>query len=511
VTRREHLASWAHRAAPFARLRGELAAIDATRNPEKLPEIALQVARSVLVNPAQAFDNVDVLIEPLIRVEAPEARLAVLDLVSALVCAGAQLRPDLEARARRGLVELACVGPPLALRMRVGLAAIVYGELDVATEIVPEVPDSFVGSLDFPNDMFALLGYMILASRVGAVAGTLEAAWDCVRAELAELCASGQLDESAVLWLARLIYSNFGTKPNARVAELAHDFLWSSHEPGNTRVHEPEFPLTDTLGGGAYRVEHHLLGQGAQTLWLGCKVASGARVLVACDSHNPDKQDVEALRQALAYRLPGIFELAYIGAFDPNPSRRGVDPTRRWASIEEVTAGSWLLKVLGPADPWTAPRKAVELGCSAGRILVRAVASGVNLTHIRPELMWAERRGGHLEVTGLSPRATELFARKVGEMVTHPVFDRSYHAPEAYRDSDDRAVAYSLAVMVAEWATGRYPFASKFAPNGLETGVHLPIAAPKPLTLLLEATIRRDRNERPRLAEFVDALEQLTF
>ena len=155
--------------------------------------------------------------------------------------------------------------------------------------------------------------------------------------------------------------------------------------------------------------------------------------------------------------------------------------------------------------------KAIELGRSAGQILLRATEAGINLARIRPELMWAERRDGHIAVTGLSPRATELFARKVGEMVTHPVFDRFYHAPEIHKDPDDRAVAYALAVMVAEWATGRYPFESKYAPNGVETAAHEPIAVPRPLAKLLESTIRHDRNKRPRLAKFVRELERMTL
>jgi hypothetical protein len=311
------------------------------------------------------------------------------------------------------------------------------------------------------------------------------------------------------LWLARVIYQHFAKAPVERVAALAHDHLWASRDLGPTMSDDAEFPLTDTLGGGAYRVEGHLRGLGAQSLWLGREVATGASVLVACDLHNPEKQDVAALRRAVAGEVPGMFELAYVGSFDANDSRRDVDPTHRWATVERVTAGSWLPRVLGPADPWTAPTKAIDLGRSAGRILLRAAEAGVNLTRVRPELMWAERQDRQFAVTGLSTRATELFAHKVGEMVTHPIFDRFYHAPEFRRDPDDRAIAYSLAVMVAEWATGRYPFASRHPSSGVETGMHEPIAAPRPLACLLEATIRCDRNERPRLATFVEDLARL--
>jgi hypothetical protein len=506
MMRGEQLKSWARHTTPLVKLLDELAACDPVRDVAILSDLATRMARSVLVDPTQSVGDVNLLVDRLSTATAPAARLAVLDLVNALVCVGARIWPELEARTQRGLSELATVGPPLALRMRVGFAAIVCGEFDVAEGMSSEIPELFFGDEEFPNDVLALLGFASV--RVGAQ-GAFDPAWNRVANDLTELCASGQLDESAVLWLARVIYQRCEAQPVGRVAALAHDHLWASRQVKS--VKDPEFPLTDTLGGSAYRVEQHLRGRGSQNLWLGRELATGADLLVACDVHNSERQDVAALRRAVNYQLPGIFELAYVGAFDPNDSRTNVDPTDEWAMVEKVTAGSWLPRILGPADPWTAPTKAIELGRSAGRILLRAEAAGIMLARIRPELMWAERRDGHFAVTGLSPRALELYARKVTEMFTYPVFDRFYHAPEIRRDPDDRAVAYSLAVMVAEWATGRYPFASRHAPNGVETGVHEPIAAPRPLARLLEATIRKDRNERPRLVEFVGELEQLTL
>lgn len=509
MTPGEHVLSWTRRSTPVAELRTEFAVRNSAGDPGALFELAAAAARSVLVDPTQLIEDVNAFVEPLTTATEPAERLAALDLINALTCAGALIRPELEARARQGLAELATVGPPLALRMRVGLAAIVYGELEVAAGIAPEIPRHFIGSLAFPNDALALLGYLVRAARDGAVLRTLLPAWRCVADELDDLCASDQLDESAVLWLARVVYQHFGNEPVDRIAALAHGHLWEDPAPATNEA--SEFPLTDTLDGGAYRVERHLRGSGSQTLWLGVEVASGASVLVSCDGHTPEKQDVGELRRAISYQVPGLFELAYVGAFDTDGTDYRRDAAREgaWATVEKVSSGSWLPRILGPADPWTAPTKAIELGRSAGTILVRAAAGGVNLVRIRPELMWAERRDGHIAVTGLSPRATELFARKVGEMVTHPLFDRFYHAPEIYEDPDDRAIAYSLAVMVAEWATGRYPFASLHAPNGLETGRHEPIHAPRPLASLLEATIRRNREDRPRLAEFVNELELL--
>jgi hypothetical protein len=374
--------------------------------------------------------------------------------------------------------------------------------------MAPELPSVTFGDEHYPNDVLALLGYTAL--RVGAGSRAFDPAWNCVLDELGELCGSGQLDEPSVLWLARVLYERFEGQPTERVAALAHQALWSQREL-SVSTEKPPFPFSHTLDGGAYQVDLHLLGRGIQTLWLGRELATGADVLVSCDSHNPRKHDVAALRQAVGYRVPGIFELAYAGAFDAKDKWIDINPEKRWAMVEKVSAGSWLPRILGPADPWTAPAKAISLGRSAGHILLRAYAAGIKLTRIRPELMWAERSDGELVVTGLSPRATELFSRSVTEMFTPPVFDRFYYAPEIHGETDDRSIAYSLAVMIAEWATGRYPFALREPYSGVQTARHLPIAAPRVLAALLESALRLDRNARPSLADFVAALDRLTL
>jgi hypothetical protein len=183
----------------------------------------------------------------------------------------------------------------------------------------------------------ALLGYLVLGARLGAVAGTLHAAWNKVVEELGELSATGQLDESSTLWLARVLYERFEGQPTERVAALAHEALWS-HRESSVSTDPNEFPVSDTLGGGAFRVERHLLGRGSQTLWMGSEVASGAGLLIACDTHSPRRHDVKALRQAVGYQLPGVFEFAYVGAFDVTGTDDERDMARasQWAMVEKA-------------------------------------------------------------------------------------------------------------------------------------------------------------------------------
>lgn len=149
---------------------------------------------------------------------------------------------------------------------------------------------------------------------------------------------------------------------------------------------------------------------------------------------------------------------------------------------------------------------AIELGLSAGRILAVAAKAGIFLTRVRPEYMWAERTVSHWAVTGLSARGDELFRRKSSDYVTPPVFDRYYYAPEWHQDPDDRALVFSLGVMIAEWSMGRYPFEHQFHDRGLEQAEHLPIEAPSPLREYLEEAIQLERQNRPDLEDFLLAL-----
>lgn len=503
------LHAWEESATPIVKLVDAVTAALASSDAGALEAAAREVARSVLVYPAQPVDALVPIVEAAATRATPELRLGVLDLVNALVCTGAKLAADHAMRA--WLPALATVGPPLAKRLRVGFASIAYGEL---LDIAPEYVGPVYGGQVFPNDLLALLGYATALARAGGSVAALAPAWRSFGDELGPLVADGQLDEPTLLWIARALHEGFVGEPVDRVAKLAHDTLWKI--PGElTRADEQTgprpFPVGDTLAAGRFAVERLLRGTGAQRLYLGREVATGARVLVALDDHAPRKQNVEELARTVDYAIDGVFELAHVGAFDTT----GNDPTRdvirrdSWTMVERVPVGDWLPHVLGPADPWTAPTKAVELGRSAGRILLRAAAAGVVLAQIRPELMWCARSGDHYEVTGLSTRAIELFARKRAELPQHALFDRYYHAPEIHDAPDDRAMAYALAVMIAEWATGRYPFDTLYAPDGVETAAHVPIDAPAPLARLLERTIRRDRAERPSLAEFIARLDEL--
>jgi hypothetical protein len=55
----------------------------------------------------------------------------------------------------------------------------------------------------------------------------------------------------------------------------------------------------------------------------------------------------------------------------------------------------------------------------------------------------------------------------------------------------------------------QFPFKVRRPSDYVQAEPHLPIAAPRPLAVLLESAIQLDRDARPGLAEFVAALDQL--
>jgi len=487
------LRAWEHAAVPL----GAIALEDA--------DLGNALARSVLVDPQQAREPAVAIVERLLAAApvSPEARLAVADGLNALACLGVELPDRARERIAAWLPDLTAVEPPLPGRLRGALAALALGDLQRARYVAAEPHGPLVGGLAFPNDTLSLVGYLIGLVRAGGSAKAVDQALRSVGEELDALCASGQLDEATIVWLARIAFHHLGGAPLAEIAQRAHDWLWRVPAALDQARREaaskpPAFPRGRTLGGGAYRVEQWLRGTGAQRLYRGVELATGDRVLIALDDYSARRQDLAELRAAVSRSAPGLFELAHVGTID--------DDAYHWAIVEKVPAGEWLPRVLGPADPSTATRKAIELGASAGRILRDAAGHGLVLAQIRPELMWAERSGARYAVTGLSARAIDLFRRARGDAFTHPLFERWYRAPEHDVDPDDRAVSFALAVMIAEWATGRYPLRSAF---GAESAEHDPIEAPAALRRLLEGAIRANRADRPRLSELVDALERL--
>jgi hypothetical protein len=273
-----------------------------------------------------------------------------------------------------------------------------------------------------------------------------------------------------------------------------------------------------TLDSGRYRLERHLQGLGLQQLYLG-RDTDGGEVLISYDKL-PKYVTIEQFVKSTHSRTPGVLELAFAG---PPDDARGV---HFWGVVERAPRGDWLPSLIGQhpeevaADPTprllpgfdagSALPHALALGRSAGRILQNALLDGSVLAQVRPETMWAERGDdGLLRVTAVSQRSELMFAASCVDAVTWPVFDRYYYAPEveSKHPINDRALVFCLSIMIAEWATGCFPYRSKNHRNGRLGGEHVPLELPRPLAVVLSAGMRLGPERRPSLRELLAALE----
>lgn len=488
----QRLRQWEQSARPI----GEL--VDAP-----LALLGRELSRSVLVHPKQPLDAAGRIIERLTAAEpvTPEECLPVADAINALTCIGVNV-PDERPRLLRWLPGLTAVEPPFPGRLRGGFAAIALSDQFMA--YVAPLPHDVTGGYEFPGDVHKLVGYAAWAVCNNGSLATIENALRRVAEELDVLCDSNQLDEATVLWLARLAFHRLDPgRSLAEVAARAHDWLWNAPAWLEVARSQPvEFPIGATLGDGVYRIEHRLCGTGSNRLYRGVEVATGSPLLIAYDYFRSRRHDIAELRGAISYDAPGLLALAHVGYLD---GRRDL-----WAVVERALPGStWLPALVGPADPWTAPRKAAELGASAGRMLLGALHVGPALLEVRPEMMWGARLDGHYVVTGLSPRGHALFGRSHEDAVSHPLFLYHYRDP-LWREPgfafDDRSLTFSLAVMVAEWTIGVYPLLQTW---GNETAEHMPIDAPRALRTLLERSLSPTLAARPPLEGFVGELVQL--
>lgn len=268
-----------------------------------------------------------------------------------------------------------------------------------------------------------------------------------------------------------------------------------------------------TFDGQRFQVTKHLHGQGLRQMFLGVDTENNDTVLISYDKL-PKHTTIGSFVAANQGRAPGVLDLLFAGQPDKGGSY--------WAVIERVIGDTrWLPSVLGqhprdaytdavpkrlPSfDPETALLTALALGRSAGRILADNAARGTMLTRVRPETMFIF---GDI-VYGLSQRSELMFAASWVTSFTVPIFDRYYYAPELDRKQpvDDRALVFCLSIMIAEWATGLYPFAKKSYAHGPIEDNQVALDLPSGLSELLGAGMRIDATRRPSLSAFLSELE----
>lgn len=273
--------------------------------------------------------------------------------------------------------------------------------------------------------------------------------------------------------------------------------------------------LGETLDGGTYRITEHLRGTGSQLLFLATRSAHPHERFFASVIWAWKGVPVQQVRRDPAYRIPGIFDFEHVGNFDVqgDDEERNSHQRDYWAMLEKLPEGEWLRRVVNGA---LNARKAVDLGLQVGRILERTRTDGIILAGIRPDYVWIRKDGDRHTVTGLTARNHIYFGHTGrGCMHTGFLFERSYLAPEIYRrePASERSLVFSLAVMIAEWATGRYPFPDHWvgqSSSAIYEGRHAPLDLPAPLATLLSLALGPEPARRPHLAHFLQRLDLLS-
>jgi len=278
---------------------------------------------------------------------------------------------------------------------------------------------------------------------------------------------------------------------------------------------EREFPIGDTLADGTYRVTEHLLGSGSRWLYLGTRTDNPAERYFLSVMWLAKLSPAD-LRREIEYEVPGVFGLAHVGHFDVrgDDKQRNIHQGQYCALVEKLPEGDgdWLPRML--TRP-LGPGAAVELGMSVGRILQRAVQDKIFLVGVRPEYIWGRRKGAGIEATGLSARHRDFFAHVGGGcLVPSHLFKRHYVAPEVYAEREEReeSLVFSLAIMIAEWTTGAYPFPDSLAGVDMSSqcqGRHAPLDVPSKLAELLSLCFKPEPAHRPSLAHFLKRLSLL--
>jgi hypothetical protein len=270
-----------------------------------------------------------------------------------------------------------------------------------------------------------------------------------------------------------------------------------------------EFLIGETLDGGTYRLTEQLLAGGAHRLYLAERPASRDERYLVSVNWAPRGVPADEMRRDLGYRIPGVLELMHIGHLDivGDDYLRNQHQQHHWGLVERVPDGEWVMRATNGA---LGARGAVALGLSVGRILERAAGEGRLLVGVRPEYIWVARRGDRLEAVGVSERYRAFFAHAGGNTSTPGTMlvRRSYRAPEVRegRWTEDEALVFSLAVMIAEWATGTYPFEDTTA---FLAGRHIALEVPDALGKLLASCFTVEWMHRPSLPYFLKRLALL--
>ena len=266
-----------------------------------------------------------------------------------------------------------------------------------------------------------------------------------------------------------------------------------------------DFPAGATLADGTYAIGELLHGNRDHAIYHGNDIYSGTSVLITLT--RPQTMLLDDVARELTLPYDTISPLRYLGPLlSPYPGQ----PLHH-ALVEDRPPGTPLEDI-------------AELDLKDMLDVCLQIAERAQVVHhgghvvggIRSELVYVERIGGDLTVTGLVPRA-ERFARTAvppEDRDPLPLFDMVYSAPEilVWQPPRPASDVFSLCVLLAMRTGGGHPFAGEEAEEQVSAilqGRRWPWTGLPELGAIVDHGLTHDPEARLSLDELIAALRGL--
>jgi eukaryotic-like serine/threonine-protein kinase len=255
-----------------------------------------------------------------------------------------------------------------------------------------------------------------------------------------------------------------------------------------------EFPIGAELDDGALVVTEWIRGDAVRGQYRALD-RQGNRLLATVTSRQ--QVSFDELERNLAFPIDGVAPLRHIGTFG--------DDEETTALVEEEPAGR-------PTSEFSLPLpfdQAVELAVDLAALLERAHSAGFALRFLRPELIYAEVRGGAPRLSGVAPRADVFLISAAPIYGAKPLFDQLFAAPEVLtmqKVVTPAADVFSLCAALAVWLSGEHPFEGETQTaqlGSIVSGRGRPWRGPAALGMVLARGLERSPRSRPTLSALV--------
>ncbi|HEX8106436.1 MAG TPA: hypothetical protein VF516_01860 [Kofleriaceae bacterium] len=262
------------------------------------------------------------------------------------------------------------------------------------------------------------------------------------------------------------------------------------------------FPIGGRLGQGRYVITHALRGGPDRGMYRAR--AAGEVTTYLATLGPPQTRDFSELRRELAFDVPGIAPLEYIGRLEPH-SEAGHE-----GMLEREPAGLPAAELAHPM----ARDATLQLALGIARVIRGAHAAGIFLGTLRPELVYVQSAAVPV-VTGIAPRAERFWLTATPRTYgVAPCFDDFYQSPEQLAQPHDPATAasdvFALGAMLAHWLAGEHPFEGEGSLQAMSIalGRRRAFAGPPELTAPIDGALA-PASERVSLDAWIRELETL--